>query len=162
MKSEAENPVTDQSNTDTVTISRKEYERLQETEHLYNWVLEQLHVTRKKVFGSSSEKATEGVCEQLSLLFNEAEAVAQEESVSKIAGIPVRSFTRKRKTGSAHDIVPRDAEVVEIEHEVPEEDRACPECGSETHCVSICGMTYSCLNALFPFRLTTEQANNNG
>ena len=83
MKSEAENPVTDQSNTDTVTISRKEYERLQETEHLYNWVLEQLHVTRKKVFGSSSEKATEGVCEQLSLLFNEAEAVAQEESVSK-------------------------------------------------------------------------------
>ena len=34
MKSEAENPVTDQSNTDTVTISRKEYERLQETEHL--------------------------------------------------------------------------------------------------------------------------------
>ena len=130
MESEAKSPVTDQPNTDTVTISRKEYERLQETEHLYNWVLEQLRVTKKKVFGSSSEKATEGVCEQLSLLFNEAEAIAQEESISKIADIPVRSFTRKRKTGSAHDIVPRDAEVVEIEHEVPEEERACPECGS--------------------------------
>ena len=51
MESEAKSPVTDQPNTDTVTISRKEYERLQETEHLYNWVLEQLHVTRKKVFG---------------------------------------------------------------------------------------------------------------
>ena len=130
MKSEAENPVTDQSNTDTVTISRKEYERLQETEHLYSWVLEQLHLSRKKAFGRSSEKATEGVYEQLSLLFNEAEAVAQEESVSKIAGIPVRSFTRKRKTGSAHDIVPRDAEVIEVEHTLPEEERNCPACGS--------------------------------
>lgn len=36
MKSEAKNPVTDQSNTDTVTISRKEYERLQVAEHLYS------------------------------------------------------------------------------------------------------------------------------
>ena len=130
MKSEARNPVTNQSNTDTVTISRPEYERLKETEHLYSWVLEQLHLSRKKAFGRSSEKATEGVYEQLSLLFNEAEAVAQEESVSKIAGIPVRSFTRKRKTGSAHDIVPRDAEVIEVEHTLPEEERNCPACGS--------------------------------
>ena len=130
MKSEAENPVTDQPNTDTATIPRKEYERLQATEHLYSWVLEQLHLSRKKAFGRSSEKATEGVYEQLSLLFNEAEAVAQEESVSKIAGISVRSFTRKRKTGSAHDIVPRDAEVIEVEHTLPEKERNCPACGS--------------------------------
>ena len=130
MKSEAKTPVTNQSNPDTVTISRSEYERLKETEHLYSWVLEQLRATKKKVFASTSERATEGVCEQLSLLFNEAEAVAQEESVSKIADIPVRSFTRKRKTGSAHDIVPRDAEVIEVEHTLPEEERACPECGS--------------------------------
>lgn len=123
MKSEA-------NSQDTVTISRSEYERLQETEHLYNWVVEQLHLSRKKAYGTSSEKATEGVYEQLSLLFNEAEAIAQEKSVSRIADIPVRSFTRKRKTGSAHDIVPQDAEVVEIEHSLPEEERTCPECGS--------------------------------
>ncbi len=123
MKNEADSP-------DTVTISRSEYERLKETEHLYSWVLEQLHLSRKKAFGRSSEKAAEGVYEQLSLLFNEAEAVAQEESISKIAGIPVRSYTRKRKTGSAHDIIPRDAEVIEVEHTLPEEERNCPECGS--------------------------------
>ena len=61
-----------------MTISRKEYERLQETERLYNWMLEQLRVARQKAFGPSSERATEGVCKQLSLLFNEAEAIAQE------------------------------------------------------------------------------------
>jgi Transposase and inactivated derivatives len=123
MKSEADN-------TDTVTISREEYEDLQEKKRLYQWITEQLRVNRKKAFGSSSEKATEGVYEQLSLLFNETEAIAQEESISKIADIPVRSYTRKRKTGSVHDILPRDAEVVEIEHTLSEEERTCPECGS--------------------------------
>ena len=123
MKSEA-------NNTDTVTISRSEYEDLQEMKKQYQWVMEQLRVNPKKIFGSSSEKAVEGVYEQLSLLFNETEAIAQEESISKIADIPVRSYTRKRKTGSVHDILPRDAEVVEITHTLPEEERTCPECGS--------------------------------
>ena len=123
MKSEA-------NNTDTVTISRSEYEDLQEMKKQYQWVMEQLRVNPKKIFGSSSEKAAEGVYEQLSLLFNETEAIAQEESISKIADIPVRSYTRKRKTSSVHDILPRDAEVVEITHELSEEERTCPECGS--------------------------------
>ena len=39
------------------------------------WLMEQLKLSRKKLFGQSSEKLDEGVLEQLSLFFNEAEAI---------------------------------------------------------------------------------------
>jgi len=55
------------STTETVTISRAEYEELKAQNR---WLLEQLRVVRSKQCGSSSEKASEEVLEQLSLLFN--------------------------------------------------------------------------------------------
>lgn len=85
------------SNTEEmVTISRAEYERLQQENAqleakfaaleqeqaqvitsltLQNeWLLEQLKLSKKKLFGRSSEQAEQMVMEQLSFTYNEAEA----------------------------------------------------------------------------------------
>ena len=111
--------VLETSSAETVTISRAEYEKYQELEKQYEWLLEQLRVLKSKQFGSSSEKASEEIYGQLSLLFNEPEEPAVE----------VRSHTRKRKSGRARDILPENVEVVEVEHTLSEEERQCPECG---------------------------------
>ena len=64
-----------------VTISRAEYERFQAQserisvlEKQVEQLMEAIRLSRKKQFGSSSEKLSEDAYEQLSLLFNEAEA----------------------------------------------------------------------------------------
>ena len=96
------------SNTETVTISRAEYEDLKAQNQ---WLLEQLRLVRRRKFGASSEKASEEVYEQLSLLFNEAEVYAskaaerEHEAEPDPAAVEVRSHPRKR-SGSARDILP--------------------------------------------------------
>ena len=72
------------SNTaEMVTISRAEYERFQEQAQVITsltlqneWLLEQLKLSKKKLFGRSSEQAEQMVMEQLSFTYNEAEAYA--------------------------------------------------------------------------------------
>lgn len=66
------------SNTETITISGAEYKKFQilksenaELKQQNEWLMEQLHLAKKRMFGSSSEKASEEVMEQLSLLFAE-------------------------------------------------------------------------------------------
>ena len=117
------------SNAETVTISRAEYDRFLELEKQHEWLLEQLRVIKSKQFGSTSEKASEEICGQLSLLFNEPEVLAEEEQPSEEPAVEVRSHTRKRKSGRARDILPENVEVVEVEHTLSEEERLCPECG---------------------------------
>ena len=117
------------NNTETVTISRAEYEELLDLKQQHAWLLEQLRVVRSRQFGPSSEKASEEVQEQLSLLFNEAEVYADEETAPEKAAVEVRSHTRQKKSCSARDILPENTEVVEVEHILPENDRLCPQCG---------------------------------
>ena len=70
------------SNTaEMVTISRAEYERFQKQAQVITgltlqneWLLEQLKLSKKKLFGRSSEQAEQMVMEQLSFTYNEAEA----------------------------------------------------------------------------------------
>ena len=70
------------SNTaEMVTISRAEYERFQKQSQVITgltlqneWLLEQLKLSKKKLFGRSSEQAEQMVMEQLSFTYNEAEA----------------------------------------------------------------------------------------
>ena len=71
------------SNTEMVTISRAEYEKFQAQgeritalEKQVEQLMEAIRLSRRKQFGSSSEKLGEEGYEQLSLLFNEAEAIA--------------------------------------------------------------------------------------
>lgn len=121
--------VLETSNAETVTISRTEYEGYQELKKNYEWLLEQLRVLKSKQFDSSSEKASEEIYGQLSLLFNEPEVCAEEEKSAEEPAVEVRSHTRQRKSGRARDILPENTEVVETRHTLPEEERVCPQCG---------------------------------
>ena len=47
----------------------------------------------------------------------------------KQAATKVKEHTRSRKSGNVRDILPESIEVVEVEHTLPEEERACPQCG---------------------------------
>ena len=83
------------SNTEMVTISRAEYEKLQaqskrvsELESRVDLLTEALRLSRHKQFGASSEKSEDTLMEQLSFLFNEAEvftAVKDEEDATVVA-----------------------------------------------------------------------------
>lgn len=122
-------PVLETRTAETVTISRAEYEELQELKKQNEWLLEQLRVIKSKLFGSSSEKASEELIGQLSLLFNEPEVLVEKEKAAEEPAVEVRAHTRQRKSGSAKDILPENTEVVETRHTLPEEERACPQCG---------------------------------
>ena len=118
------------SNTEEmVTISRAEYERLQrekarnakleakfaarEQEQaqvitsltLQNeWLLEQLKLSKKKLFGRSSEQAEQMVMDQLSLTMNEVEAYIFGMNSAGKAPVAVKAHERKRQSGSAKDV----------------------------------------------------------
>ena len=119
------------NNSETVTISKAEYESLKshcaQLESELNWLKEQLQISKKKTFGSSSER-TEQLYEQMSLFFNEAEAL--EDTENRNTEITVEQYKRKQKTG-CFDKLPENIETYTVEHELSEEERKCPECGEE-------------------------------
>ena len=102
------------SNTEEmVTISRAEYERLQQQAQsitsltLQNeWLLEQLKLSKKKLFGRSSEQAAQLVMDQLSLTYNELEAYAFGTKAATEKQITVKAHERKRQSGNVLDVVP--------------------------------------------------------
>ena len=116
---------------ETVTISRTEYEDLLEQKRQNEWLLEQLRLARKKKFGASSEHLSEEAYEQLSLMFDEPAAYKQppEEEPEAEETVEVQAHSRKKRSGSAREILPENAEVEEETHELPEEARLCPQCG---------------------------------
>ena len=116
---------------ETVTISRTEYENLLEDKRQKEWLLEQLRLARKKKFGASSEHLSEEAYEQLSLMFDEPAAYKQppEEEPEAEETVEVQAHSRKKRSGSAREILPENAEVEEETHELPEEARLCPQCG---------------------------------
>ena len=119
------------NNSETVTISKAEYESLKshcaQFESELNWLKEQLQISKKKTFGSNSER-TEQLYEQMSLFFNEAEAL--EDTENRNTEITVEQYKRKQKTG-CFDKLPENIETYTVEHELSEEERKCPECGEE-------------------------------
>lgn len=128
------------------TVSRAEYEALQaERDALQeqltaksrelaaallknDWLLEQLKIDKKKLYGQSSEAAMDAVLEQLSLFFNEAEAI---DAASYEPATKVKEHSRKRRSGSVDDAIPEDLPVERVEHRLSEEERKCPVCGTE-------------------------------
>ena len=65
------------SNAEMVSILSAENDALRkENENLsrqVDWLMEQMRLARKKVFGASSEKSSEELLGQINLLFDEAE-----------------------------------------------------------------------------------------
>ena len=145
------------SNTEEmVTISRAEYEHLQQEKArnakleaklaareqeqaqvitsltLQNeWLLEQLKLSKKKLFGRSSEQAEQMVIDQLSLTYNELEAYAFGTKAATETQITVKAHERKRQSGNVLDVVPEGTPTEVVEHRLPEDERICSVCGSE-------------------------------
>ena len=139
-----------------VTISRAEYEQLQlekarnaklkakfaarEQEQaqvitsltLQNeWLLEQLKLSKKKLFGRSSEQAEQMVMEQLSLTYNELEAYVFGTKAATEKQIAVKAHERKRQSGNVLDVVPEGTPTEVVEHRLPEDERICSVCGGQ-------------------------------
>ena len=130
------------SNTEEmVTISRAEYVRFQEQAQVITsltlqneWLLEQLKLSKKKLFGRSSEQAEQVeqmVMEQLSFTYNEAEAYASGTKAAAEKPVEVRAHARKRQSGNVLDVVPEGTRTEVVEHCLPENERSCSACSSE-------------------------------
>ena len=122
------------STAETVTISRAEYERLQaqserisELESRVDMLLEALRLARCKQFGASSEKADEGVMEQLSFLFNEAEVFA--EAKTEPEETVVAAHKRHKKHEYTLESIPEGVPTEQVEHRLSDEELECPQCG---------------------------------
>lgn len=109
--------------TETITISRAEYEELKSQNE---WLLEQLRLANKKRFGVSSEKVHKELMGQLSLTFNEAEAYIAPpgRKVTEVA-----AHTRQKRSSKLEDVLPENVPVEIVEHRLSEEERECPICG---------------------------------
>ena len=127
------------SNTEEmVTISRAKYERLQQQAQsitsltLQNeWLLEQLKLSKKKLFGRSSEQAEQMVMDQLSLTYNELEAYAFGTKAATEKQIAVKAHERKRQSGNVLDVVPEGTPTEVVEHRLSEDELTCSACGSK-------------------------------
>lgn len=93
----------------------------------YNWILEQLKLSKKKIYGSSAEKIAEDYG-QLNL-FNEAELERQPLAVEpKLEEITYKRKKSKKKTqAEIYGTLP----VEEIVYDIPDEEKICEKCGSE-------------------------------
>jgi transposase len=101
--------------------------RITELEALVKYYEEQFKLSRKKIFGQSSEKS---VYDQLSFdkIFNEAE---KEAATDEPAPERVKEHWRKKRSGAER--MPEDLPVEEILCELSEEETVCPECGGKMH-----------------------------
>lgn len=117
---------------ETVTIARSEYEKMRaenaELTQKVQWLMEQLNLLKHKQFGASSERSEHDYA-QISL-FNEAEHFAEPSAPE-----PELTVIREhyRKTRLTTDKLPEDLPVELIEHELPESERVCPDCGEPLH-----------------------------
>ena len=127
------------SNTEEmVTISRAEYERFQEQAQVITsltlqneWLLEQLKLSKKKLFGRSSEQAEQMVMEQLSFTYNEAEAYASGTKAAAEKPVAVKAHERKRQSGNVLDVVPEGTPTEVVEHRLSENELTCSARGNK-------------------------------
>lgn len=96
-----------------------------------DWLIEQLKLNKKKLYGKSSEVSEEAVMDQLSLMLDEAEAFDRDSYVPEPEPTKVKGYTRKRRSGSIEDVIPEGLPVETVEHKLSEEERKCPQCGEE-------------------------------
>ncbi len=101
--------------------------RIAELEQQVEWFLSQIRLAKHKQFGASSEQTYMG---QISI-FNEAETNAN-LSVPEPKLTEVKAHYRKR-TRLTTDKLPKELPIEVIEHELPEAECICPDCGSILH-----------------------------
>ena len=120
------------SNAEMDYVSRTEYETLrQEKDELaqkLDYLMGQLRLAKKSLFGTSSEKSDAAVIDQLSLFFNEAEALSVTEGPKDTGGA---AHTRKKKVYTLGDVLPDGLPEEVVEHGLSKEERKCAVCGDE-------------------------------
>lgn len=114
-------------------VSRAEYDALKrenaELNQKLDFLMGQLRLAKKKMFGASSEQAAEQLLGQLSFLFNEAEAwTPREEKASETTA--VAAHTRQKRSSDLDEILPEGVAVEVVEHGIPEAERVCDACGT--------------------------------
>ena len=121
-------------------VSRAEYEKLREDydalrkdnaelNQKLDFLMGQLRLAKKKMFGASSEQAAEQLLGQLSFLFNEAEAwTPREEKASETTA--VAAHTRQKRSSDLDEVLPEGVAVEVVEHGIPEAERVCDACGT--------------------------------
>lgn len=92
------------------------------------WLTQQLRLMQGQKFGASSEQ-TQVLSEQFSL-FNEAEALAEPKATEP--DLEQITYKRHKQAGKREMDFSR-LPVERVVHELPEEDRVCPECGGVLH-----------------------------
>jgi len=99
------------------------------------WLLEQLKLSKRRQFGTQSEQTKVESGEQMSFfaedLFNEAECISDLSEPKPAA--PEAKKNPQKKTRLTTDKLPEGLPVEIVEHEIPEEERVCPDCGGEMH-----------------------------
>lgn len=103
--------------------------RVSELEVLVKYYEEQFRVSKHRQYGASSEKSEYDLA-QLSI-FNEAELFV-DINVAEPELVEVEKHYRKR-TRLTTDKLPENLPVEIVEHDLPECERICPECGGPLH-----------------------------
>ena len=106
---------------ETVTISKAEYESMQ---HQISWLMEQIGLLKRRMFGTSSQKLDTTGLEQISL-FNEAAPADQRLQEPETEET---TYKRKKQKGKREQDL-SGLPVERVEHELPPEERICPKCG---------------------------------
>jgi len=102
-------------------------QKIAELEGQVQWFMSQFRLLRHKQYGTSREKADPNQLD----IFNEVEVLANlAEPEPRLT--EVKAHYRK-KTWLITDKLPEDLPVEIIEHELPDEERICPDCGGELH-----------------------------
>lgn len=133
---------TTNNGSDNIVIDRAEYEKLHqeivslrakvdELTRINEWFVEQITRAKNKMYGKSSEKASEEVLDQVSL-FDEAETTAYLESLEeKTVEVAGHTRTAKGSRSFTMDNLPENIDVEVEEHTLPAEERICEFCGAE-------------------------------
>ncbi|MCM1222283.1 MAG: IS66 family transposase [Lachnospiraceae bacterium] len=109
-------------------LLQKKEEEIASLYRQVEWLTQQLRLRQGQRFGASSER-TQEISEQLSL-FNEAEA--EENAKAPEPELEEITYKRKKQKGKREmDLSGLPTE--QVIHELPEEERVCPECGSPLH-----------------------------
>lgn len=98
-----------------------------ELEINYNWILEQLKLSKRQKFGASAEAVAEGY-EQINL-YNKAEAERTAFKPEPAVGEVVKKPKNKKKKSIKDKY--KNLEIEEIIHALPDEKKNCDVCGSE-------------------------------
>ena len=105
-------------------------DKIARLQKLNNWYLEQLKLSKKKMFGASSEKTDDNL--QINL-FNEAEAI--KELINVEPTVETITYKRKKQKGYREKML-SELPVEVVEYDLPEEEKACSKCGETMHVMS--------------------------